>query len=109
MRTLIFIAQLITTEMLFRLNNKTVHGPNFVVFVPDIHRVQYTEGEKVACAEIEGGFGPDNQVNWMIYAETLRGWNHPHEDEDMVSGKRQEILANISKSFDLLGMLHRVV
>lgn len=109
MRTRMFIAQPITTEMLQRLNNKTVRGPSFEVSVPDIHRVRYTEGEKVACVEIEGGAGPGNQVNWLIYAETLRGWEHPHEDAEMPKVKRDEILANISKSLDLLAMPHQVV
>jgi hypothetical protein len=95
--------------MLQRLNNKTVRGPAFIVSVPDIHRVQYTEGEKVACVEIEGGAGPGNEVNWLIYAETLRGWERPHEDSEMPKFKRDEILANIGRSLDVLAMPHQIV
>ena|SRR5213595_420507 len=106
---IVFWTGMITTEMLQRLNNSTVRGPTFVVFVPDIHRVQYTEGEKVACVEIEGGAGSGNEVNWLIYSETLRGWERPHEDAEMPKVKRQEILTNISESLDLLAMPHQVV
>lgn len=109
MRTQMFIGQPTTTKMLQRLNNKTVRGPAFIVSVPDIHRVQYTEGEKVACVEIEGSAGPGNQVNWLIYAETLRGWERPHEDVEMPKVKHDEILADISRSLELLAMPHKVV
>jgi hypothetical protein len=67
MRTRMSIDQLTTTKMLQRLDNKTVRGPSFTVSVPDIHRVRYTEGEKVAYVEIEGGAGPGNEINWLIY------------------------------------------
>jgi hypothetical protein len=95
--------------MLERLNNKTVRGPTFIVIVPDIHRLQYMEGEKVAFIEIEGGTGAGSQINWLIYSETLRGWERPHEDTEMLGPKRKEILANISKSLDLLAMPHEFV
>ena len=98
-----------TTEMLQRINNKMVRGPTFVVSVLDIHRVHYEEGEKVACVEIEGGAGSDNQVNWVIYSETLRGWEPPDLEMEMQEVKRQEILTNVSKSFDLLDMPHNIV
>jgi hypothetical protein len=96
-------------KMLQRLNNKTVRGRAFIVSVPDIHHVEYKEAEKVACVEIEGGMGHDKQVNWIIYSETLRGWEPPHADSEMGKPKREEILANISKSFDVLAMPHRIV
>src|SRR5262245_26535893 len=108
-RTPTSTSQSIITEMLQRLNNKTVRGPTFIVSVPDIHRVQYAEGKKVACVEIEGGFSPDNKVNWLIYSETLRGWERPHDDVEMSKAKREAILANISKSLDVLAMPHQVV
>jgi hypothetical protein len=95
--------------MLQQLDNKTVRGPSFVVSVPDIHQARYAEGEKVACVEIEGGPGPGNEINWLIYSETLLGWEHPHEDVEMATSKREEILTNISKSLDLLAMPHRVL
>jgi len=95
--------------MLQRLNNKTVVGPTFVVSVPDIHRVRYTEGERVAQVEIEGGAGPNSQVDWLIYSETLCAWESPHGNTEMPLAKRDEILLNISKSLDLLAMPHKVV
>ena len=95
--------------MFQRLDNKTIRGPNFVLSVPDIHRAVYTEGEMVASVEIEGGMGPDNQVNWLVYSETLRGWQEPHADIDMAEAKRQEVLKTVSASLDLLAMPHKVV
>lgn len=95
--------------MLQRLNNKTIRGPSFTVSVPDIHRVCYSEGDKVAFVEIEAGGSPGKQSNWLIYSDTLRCWEHPHEDAEMQRGKREEILANISKSLDLLAMPHELV
>jgi hypothetical protein len=94
--------------MLHRVSNKIVRGPTFVVSIPDIHRVEYTEDEKVAIVEIEGGLGPGNQVNWSVYAETLRGWEPPHENIEMSRAKWEEILSHISKSLELLEMAHQI-
>lgn len=103
------IDQSIITKMLQRLDNKTVCGSNFEVHIPNIHWGEYTEGEMIARVEIEGGVGPDGEINWLIYAETLRGWERPHESSEMSKAKRKEILSNISLSFDLLSMPHEIV
>lgn len=103
------ITTFITTEMLTRLDNKTVRGPNFLVSVPDIHHVVYAEGEKVAHVEIEGGAERGAPINWVIYSETLTGWRRPHIGVVMSESERTQILANISKSLDLLAMPNRIV
>lgn len=95
--------------MLVRVDNKTVRGLTFLVRVPTIHHVKYEEGDRTASVEIEGGLGKDGEVNWLLYSETLRGWDAPHEAEDMPMSKRQQILDDISKSMDLLGMPHEIV
>ena len=94
--------------MLQRLSNKEVRGPNFSVSVPEIHQIRYAEGERVATIEIEGGMGKGNQVNWVLYQQTLGGWNPPHEMDEMTEDKRTEILTNISESLTALEMLHRL-
>lgn len=93
--------------MLQRITNKLVRGPNFSVSVPDIHRVQYAEDAHTAFVEIEGGLGEEGQVNWLVYTETLHGWESPHQTDEMPSEKRAEILARIDESLNLLQMPHR--
>ncbi|WP_408629687.1 Imm74 family immunity protein [Anaeromyxobacter oryzisoli] len=98
-----------TTDMLVRVNNKTVRGPAFVVSVPNVHRVLYEEGGRTASVEIEGGLGPNGEVNWLVYATTLVGWDPPHADLEMSVSKREEIIRSISRSLELLGMPHQVI
>ena len=93
-------------KMLKRIDNKTVRGSSFVVSVPDIHRVIYTEGEKVASVGIEGGMCVGGRVEWVVYSKTLQGWEQPHHYDEMTPSKREEILADVSKSLALLEMPH---
>lgn len=94
--------------MLHRISNKEVHGPTFTVFVPNIHKVRYTEGVHVATVEIEGGVGKDGQVNWLVYQDTLRGWESPHELDELSLSKHTEILSRISESLAELEMPHEL-
>lgn len=98
-----------TIAMLKRLDNKTIQGPGFIIRVPDIHHVEYVEGEKIASIGIEGGLGPDNRVNWDVYSETLRGWEKPYQNIEMDRAKYEEILNRLGKSLDLLDMRHVIV
>lgn len=95
--------------MLNRISNKEVRGPGFSVFVPNIHQIKYKQGDRVALVEIEGGMGEGNQVNWVVYRETLKGWEPPHALDEMTSAKRAIIFENISDSLVLLEMPHRFV
>jgi hypothetical protein len=95
--------------MLKRVNNKTVQGANFIVSVPDIHRVRYAEGDKVAFIEIEGGMDAAGRVDWVVYASTLRGWEAPHQDVSISTSEQDAILSNISKCLSLLDMPHKIV
>ena len=88
-----------------KLNNKTVEGEGFVIAVPDIHHILYSHGSIVAEVEIEGG-SDGGQVNWLIYADTLRPKDR--KDVEFVGDHRREILDRISNALVLLGMPHRV-
>lgn len=103
-----YLSQPTITDMLQRVSNKEVRGLNFMVFVPNIHQVRYTENGRVATVEIEGGIGKDGEVNWLVYRETLRGWGPPHEMDEMSSEKRGEILSRISESLTMLEMPHEL-
>ncbi|HEX4997175.1 MAG TPA: Imm74 family immunity protein [Terriglobia bacterium] len=95
--------------MLTRINNKQVRGENFTVSIIGIHRVKYSEDQRVAFLEIEGGTGPNNEIDWVIYSETLKGWEAPHDNEELPRRERDRLITNISKSLELLGMPHRIV
>lgn len=109
MRTPTFIGQHITTEMLTQISNKEVHGPTFSVVVPNIHQIRYKEGSHVAVVEIEGGMDEGGEVNWLLYQETLKGWEPPHEMEEIAENKRAEVLSNVSQSLSVLEMPHELV
>lgn len=95
--------------MLNRVTNKLVCGTGFEIYVPDIHRVLYKEGEHSAVIEIEGGTDGDGRVNWLVYEESLRGWEPPNESEVMSADKRVEILSRVGEAFKLLDMPFRCV
>ena len=95
--------------MLQKINNKSVRGTYFTVTVTDIHKVEYAEGGKIAVIEIEGGMSEPKQVDWLIYAQTFRGWLPPHESEEIGDDKRKQILANVSNSLSILEMPHKIV
>jgi len=95
--------------MLQKINNKSVRGPNFTVTVPDVHKVEYAEGGKVAVVEIEGGMTEPGQVDWLVYAQTFHRWLPPHELEEIDGEKRRQILQNVSQALSILGTPHKVV
>jgi len=95
--------------MLHKTSNKSVRGHYFSVTVPNIHRVEYVEGEKTALIEIEGGTNELGQVDWLIYSKTFCGWLPPHESEGIESNKRKQILENVSQSLSMLGMPHKII
>jgi Immunity protein 74 len=92
--------------MLIKVSNGEVRGDGFVVLVPDTHKVQYSEGDKTAILEIEGGRGAGGEADFAVYLQTLRGWERPNEFLEMTEATRQQILANVSKSLDVLGVPH---
>ncbi len=93
--------------MLNKVNNQEVRGKNFSVFVPDIHQIQYKENDHVANIGIEGEMRQQGIVSWLIYNETLMGWEPPHEYDEMSLQKREEILERVSESLTLLKMPHQ--
>jgi len=96
-------------KSLIKVNNREVRGRSFTVWVPNIRQVFYREGDKVAKLEIEGGMPPSGRVEWLVYSQTLRGWEPPHEADEMSPEKYKEILRYIGESMDVLGMRHKVV
>lgn len=91
------------------LNNKSVKGPDFVVTVRGIHNVDYVESGKTATIEIEGGTPEPGQIEWLIYAQTLRSWASPHDSERLDTAKRNEILENVRKSLSMLAMPSKII
>jgi hypothetical protein len=97
------------TERLQKVSNKEVRGRGFSVLVPSPHEVLFRQDDHVAVVEIEGGVGSNGKVNWLLYAETLRGWEHPHAQECMSAGQSMDIIRKIMISMDMLSMPHEVV
>jgi hypothetical protein len=95
--------------MLQKITNKSVRGPNFTVTVPDVHKVEYVEGGKVATVEIEGGMTVPGQVDWLVYAQTFHGWQPPHESEKINCEKRGQILQNVSHALSILEMPNKII
>ena len=95
--------------MLQKISNKSVRGPNFIVTVPNVHKVEYEEDGKVATIEIEGGMTRPGEVDWLVYAQTFHGWLPPYESEEINGEKRKQILQNVSDALSLLGMPYKVV
>jgi len=104
-----FSNQLIIIDMIYRVSNKEAKGSSFTVLVPNIHQIRYVEGNRVAIVEIEGREDPHEQVDWLIYQETLQGWEPPYEMDELSPVKRAEILSRISESLHVLEMPHELV
>jgi hypothetical protein len=94
--------------MLTRINNKTVEGDGFCIAVPDIHTVVYTENQRVARVEIEGGIST-GKVDWLVYAATLSGWHVEEGLEPMSQDEKEFVLQRMLNGLRVLEMAHRVV
>jgi hypothetical protein len=57
--------------------------------------------------EIEGGLSGDT-VDWLVYSETLSGWNIQGGFEPMPDNEKAIVLRRISESLLLLNMPHRL-
>lgn len=93
--------------MIKKISNREVRGSNFTILVQGIHQIRYIGNDRVALIEIEGGLNKNGEVNWLVYKETLKGWEPPHEMDKMTENDRMEIFINISKSLALLEMPHK--
>jgi hypothetical protein len=93
--------------MLHIVNNKTVQDDDFRVLVASIHSVTYSEDQREAQVEIEGGMSGD-VVDWLVYAETLSVWNSSSGIAPMTNSEKTTVLRRISESLTLLGMPHRI-
>ena len=95
--------------MLKKLTNSSVRGSDgFLVSVVGIHEVRYSEGQKTARVEIEGGRDDRGEIDWYVYSKTFQGWLPPYEQNSLSREKKQEILKRISESLTVLGMHHRI-
>ena len=93
--------------MLKKLDNKTVQGHGFMVTIPTIHEIRYSEKDRMLTVEIEGGARDDS--DWYVYSETMRGWSSPHHLDPFSYEEKQRILRSISESLNVLGMKHQIV
>jgi hypothetical protein len=90
-----------------RIDNKTVEGAGLRISVLDIHTVAYMEESWRAQVEIEGGVEEGN-INWIIYATTLSGWNVDGGRHSMTKEERNLVLTRISAALTLLDMPNRI-
>jgi hypothetical protein len=96
--------------MLKKVSNKFVQSScGFTVKVPNIHHIEYIEGCKMLKIDIEGGTSPTGEVDWLVYSDTMTGWLSPHQWEVISKEERDNIIRNVSKCLDILGMKHRIV
>ena len=96
--------------MLTRIDNNTVKGSQgYVVRIVDIHYVEYMEGLKVAIVEIEGGTDEYDNVEWLVYRDTLKGWESPYDGINMRDEDQKRILERISECMTLLKMRYKIV
>lgn len=91
--------------MLRRLNNKTIVGDGFRIFVPDVHCVIYNDAKYAAKLEIEGGM-TDGQIDWLVYGLPFRDLEGKNIDCDTKT--RETILNRISQSLTKLDMPNRI-
>jgi hypothetical protein len=63
--------------------------------------LMYTEGSKSLDVDSEVLAGPSGLV---IYADSIRSWNPPHQDEAIDESKRDAIVENIRRAFRFRGL-----
>ncbi len=94
--------------MLSKLDNRTVQSSaGFLVTVPERNKICYHEKGRKLSVEIEAGFDERGELDWAIYSETIK-WAPPHDLEPIAAEDKSRILANISRSLDVLEMKHKV-
>jgi len=96
-------------NMLRRINNKSVGGQDFTVTVVNVHQVQYSQDGKTAILEIEGESSKSGHIDWVVYAQTLKGWLPPHESEELSDTQRTHIVDKIGESLFLLEMPNKII
>jgi hypothetical protein len=91
-------------EIMKKLDNKTVKGANgWIVRIPNIHRVEYSEKNKSTVLEIEGGSSQDGTITWYVYIPNP--WLWQDKNNRALTGKEREvIISRIQASFGLLEM-----
>lgn len=96
--------------MFERINNKTARSSQgFEVHIPNIHGVIYSEGTKTLTIEIEGGAVKNGKVQWLIYSDSLHGWNPPYELEHFTFSDKQRVLQNVIQALKILEMEYEIV
>jgi hypothetical protein len=95
--------------MLRKIDNKTIESSEgYTVRYIDIHYLEYSEGSKTATVEIEGGVNESGDVDWLLYRNSLKGWNAPFDEIIMTEDQHNTIIERISECLKMLGMKHKV-
>lgn len=89
-----------------RVDNKTVLGDGFKVFVSNVHAARYEDNKAVLEVEIEGGT-KDGKVHWIVFVNTLNVVQILDATSTQVS--REEALKRISRALTVFDMPHRMV
>ncbi len=68
--------------------------------------IHYEEGPRQMFIDSEVLAGPSGIV---IYRQSIKGWNPPHNAEEITLAKREEIIENIRKAFQFQGFDIQVI
>jgi hypothetical protein len=87
-------------------------GPNaassslgFSVSLVGRSRIVYTEGDKTLNVSAEMLVG---DVDFIIYAETVRRWEPPFDSEVISADEMKRIMDNIGAAFDFMGITYEL-
>ncbi len=78
------------------IGNRWVRGDDaFTIIRQDRFVLEYREGNHRVLIEVEPGI-----PNLAVYAESIKAWEIPFENETISESERERILSNIRRSFD---------
>ena len=78
------------------VGNRWVRGDDaFTIIRQDRFVLEYREGDHRVLIEVEPGI-----PNLAVYAESIKVWEIPFENETITESDRERILNNIRRSFD---------
>ena len=90
--------------MFKKLDNNTVQSSEgYLVATLSIWKARYSDSDKEAIVQIEGGRDESGNLEWSIYSRTLSG------NRFLSKSEAREILNRISHGLTFLGMPNQVV
>lgn len=78
----------------------------FIIQFTARREMQYQENEHILKIEVEGGRDDSGAYNLAVYAQDIKYWQPPYDNEVISEEEKKEIIQNISEALDFMKIGH---